>query len=135
MFLCSISPVHSLAEEQEGYGVVHSLFFPSSCIPLCYSFRCWLSKSDYKLVKAIFQNTSPPPLSPTAKTPSAKVLWGPDVSATLLKGFMCVIPRESETCLLDIRLHCHENNLLKHCIQTQWMILDKVMLCFIVFIS
>lgn len=54
--LCPISPVHTLAEgEEQGYGVVYSLFFPSSSIPLCCSFLCWLSKPDSKLVKAIFQ--------------------------------------------------------------------------------
>lgn len=68
MFLCPISPVHTLAGgEEQGYGVVHSIFFPSSCIPLCCSFLCWLFKPGNKLVKAILQNTSPPPFSPTGK--------------------------------------------------------------------
>lgn len=85
---------------------IHS-FFPPQVFPCAVPSSAGCPNQTASWLKLSSKNTLPPTSSSTGKATSPEVLRGPNDSATLMRGFMCVTHRQSETCLLDIRLDCH----------------------------
>lgn len=100
MLLCPISPVCTLAGEEGKYRVmglcIHS-FSPPQVSPCALPSSAGCPNQTASWLKLSFKNILPPPSSPTGKAPSPKGLRGPNVRATLMRGFVCVIYRQSET--------------------------------------
>lgn len=108
-FLCPISSVHTLSGEEESrvLGLCIHTFFPTHVLPCAIPSSAGCPNQTASWLKPSFKMHHYLPPFLLEKLPSPQVLWGPDITAALMRGFMCVIHRQSETYLLDPGLDCH----------------------------